>query len=350
MHSEGRKSGGHWVLLGLVTAFYGQTALAIPVTSVTTSTTTEPGITLTGNTGNGNSGFLPSRTYNLQYDGQVELLTSVTAGGETYVPLTDQVARVELRRSDSSNNATVVWQLGTGTKNDKTLHLTATPKDDVDAIFSLPSLTYGIDNVFANSQDYNDNYANIERIDFIFDRGLVVTDSLAFVIFDRGVSDAHDGFQIAGISSLSNGLPSNYGQLLSYESGTWGQTSLTGPQSTVVLRQSSPGSAFSPTVVLDQDIGGVVVKASSLAPIGTTIYGYSLFAPDVVGSGTDLVDWTNTAVFLPTTTGLTEDRLGGGLDLTSASALLYTSQVPEPATMCAMATLAGLTLLRRRRA
>ena len=325
-------------------------AAPILVTDADTAVTTSPPTSSPGVTGRGNSEFKPSKTYTLSYDGKSEVLTSFVAAGREFTANGSNPGRVEVRRS-GGDDAVIVWQFGdTNPTKANVVSLSGTPANDLKTTFAAPSLTRGLDNVFANREDYNNNFSNVERVDVLFDAGLSVDALLSFAVFDRGKRGEHDGFKIAAVTGLSpDGLPSEYGLVQTLISGKWGDAPVNATRSTAVLRQDDPNAAFRPTVVLDQEVGGVAIAGTSLAPLGTTIYGYSLFAPDVNGVGDALLDWTNAAVYSPMTSGLTANPLGGGLDLAAASAFAYTA-VPEPGIAAAFFAASATVLLRRRRA
>jgi len=77
---------------------------------------------------------------------------------------------------------------------------------------------------------------------------------------------------------------------------------------------------------------------------GTTVYGYSLFAPDVTDGGNtaNLVDWTNSTFFHTNTNSITT----GGIDPIAVSGVLF-SAIPEPTTASLMMVGAGALLARR---
>src|SRR5207245_650390 len=120
---------------------------------------------------------------------------------------------------------------------------------------------------------------------------------------ERGLNHQHDSFKIAAVTALDGaGRPANYGPLLSLSKGSWGNTDLLPLQGYTIMRQNNTiGGGFHPSDKTIQTIGGLAVTATDLAPAGTTIYGFSLFAPDTTGSGLQLVDWTN-STFFPTNT------------------------------------------------
>ncbi len=162
------------------------------------------------------------------------------------------------------------------------------------------------------------------------------------------MTNQHDGFKIAAITALdSNGNPSNYGPVLTLLSGSYGKTDDVSSTQYLVTRKndSVANDAEHPSDKVVQPIGGVVIPTDVLASPGQTIFGYSLFATDVTGTGTNLVNWKN-STFFPTTT----TEASAGLDLVGTAAVLYTSAqaaIPEPATGTFM-LVAATTLLSRR--
>jgi len=172
---------------------------------------------------------------------------------------------------------------------------------------------------------------------------------LAFAVFDRGPTDDHDAFKIAAITALdSSGNPSNYGPLISLTDGSWGTTDLIPAEQEIILRKNnaSPSNPFDPSDSTGQPIGGVLIPTGgtgALVPAGTKIYGYSLFSGVANGVGTQLVDFTDTTFFPDANSTSTQ----GGLDPVGTSAVLFTTQVPEP-TALTLAGVAAAGLLGRR--
>lgn len=66
------------------------------------------------------------------------------------------------------------------------------------------------------------------------------------------------------------------------------------------------------TVPPGQTLGGIVIPTSALANPGQTIYGYSIFGPDVTCASAELVNVNNPC--FPPTTGT-----NGGIDLPAAN-------------------------------
>jgi hypothetical protein len=168
-------------------------------------------------------------------------------------------------------------------------------------------------------------------------------------VFDRCKASgdkSHDPFKIAAITSVdANGNPTSYGNVIAVDRG-WGTASVLGSSiSTIILRNSTGNPELtSPAAIIPQPVGGILIPTDDLAGPGVTIYGYSLFAYDVTGTGNELLDWTNQNYF-PTNTPHSQ----GGLDLVSITGLMQLNAVPEPASLSLLG-LASLGLLRRRRA
>lgn len=189
----------------------------------------------------------------------------------------------------------------------------------------------GADNLFTNISNPDTNHSNVQRADIIFGSGLTTASNLGISVFERGLPKKHDGFKIAAITGLSGTTPTQYGTtILSYtRSNNWGRTDLTGDnQPYVVLNDSAANSntdtgvstgTFRPThnvsQQVSQQIGGVLIRLTELAPQGTTIFGYSLFAADLPNNATNanLINTADTTYFPTNTTDLR-----GGLDLVAA--------------------------------
>lgn len=176
------------------------------------------------------------------------------------------------------------------------------------------------------------------------------SDALGFMIMERGATGGHDGFSIAAITGLTGSDPTNYGSLVTFGPGGWGTTNLTPAGDYTVLRYATAGGpeleAHSATVT-NQPLGGNIVTTTELVSAGTQIFGYSLFATDVTGSGLDLVDFTNIA-FFPTNT----QESAGGLDIVGLGATAFSAvPVPEPSSwaMLGLASMGVGCYLRRRK-
>jgi hypothetical protein len=94
-----------------------------------------------------------------------------------------------------------------------------------------------------------------------------------------------------------------------------------------------------------QTIGAVAIPITDLGvQAGATVYGYSLFAPDVTDGGNpnNLLNWSNSTFFPTNTNSITT----GGIDPIAVSGVLYAA-IPEPTTASLMMVGAGALLTRR---
>lgn len=324
------------------------TAAISDITGLTSTITTAPSVTKTGLSGYGASYsiYQPAETYSLNYNGEDDAVKTVTAGSLGTYTLSS-LGNVVVRRGATGGNNDTVWYAGSGNgANGSTVTLDGSLVSGFNQALSSNNLLMGADNVFSNMGNAVGNNTNVDRIDVMFTAGFVASASQAFSIMDRGPSNDHDAFKIAAITSLTNGAPSGYGPLISFSDGTWGETNLVPTQEENIVRESDSASntTFHPSDSTAQSIGGVLVQANSLVPAGTTIYGYSIFAANVTGTGSELVNWTNTTYFPPADSTST----GGGLDPVATLAALYTpAPVPEPASCTLIAAALGGMLGRR---
>jgi hypothetical protein len=319
------------------------------VTSIQTQLVTGSTSTVTGDTGAGNSsGFTSGHTYTMKYLGDDLKIIKITTASTSYVPT--EIATTVVDRGSGPNTDTIFYR-GSGSYRSTTLNLMSAPASSISDAFSGNNLYVGADNLFSNTGNNQANNTNIERLDMLFSAGISSSSNDVFSIFERGFSNQHDGFEIAAITALdANGNPSDYGPVLTVGAGTYGKTAVVANEQYIVTRKndSKSGDKQHPSDQVVQPIGGVVIPISSLVPAGEEIYGYSLFATDVTGSGTQLVNWNNTAFFPSNTT-----ETHGGLDLLGTAAVLYapaSAAIPEPATgVLALVAIAGLIARRPRR-
>jgi len=318
------------------------------ITGLTTTMSTGTSTMMTNLSGYGASYsiFKSSYTYTLDYLGEDDAVKTVTAGSlGTYN--VSSIGTAVVRRSSTGGNNDTVWYQGAGNgANHSTVTLDGPLVSGFNQAFSSNNLLLGADNVFSNKGNAVGNNTNVDRVDVLFSGGFSAG-TTAFSIMDRGPSNDHDAFKIAAITALaSNGTPSAYGPLISFNDGTWGTTSLIPTVQEDIVRENNAlaGATLHPSDSTAQTIGGVLIQTDSLVPAGTKIYGYSLFAANVTGTGNQLVDWTNTTYFPPADSTST----GGGLDPVGTLADLYIPvAVPEP-TSCVLAAMAVGTALSRR--
>ena len=225
----------------------------------------------------------------------------------------------------------------------------------VQTLLSQNNILQGAENLFVNAGlpvgPLQELQTDVERADFVFPAGITISPILATVFFDRGLVSAHDGFKIAPILSLdAAGNPTRYGSLVSIATG-WGTPNLRpgGAADNFLPYPELTNSTGEFRIVntVNQKVGGIVLPLTVFSDAPTTIYGYSLFAPDVTdgGNSANLLDWKNAAYFPQATANAI-----GGLDLLAGSGQV--AAVPEPATV--LGSLAAGSLLaawkRRKRA
>lgn len=264
------------------------------------------------------------------------VLNAVTTAAGRFEPATDLlpplglVPRLEFRRSTNPaliDRQLVFFELNTLAAGDLTL--ASSPVATIEEAMLSNIINRGIDNVFNNDPEIGGAGAgtgqetsnNIERIDYIIDGGITVPvadqGNVGFLILERGLGGgASDSFQIAAITELTGGLPSNYGTPVVVNAGDWGPDANV-QLDPVVFRQDPGVVGFRPAhfPAPDQYVRGVYIPINALvaAPQNTApIFGYSLFAPDVTATGVQLVDFDNPA-FFPIDTGNSSTQ--GGLDL-----------------------------------
>jgi hypothetical protein len=316
------------------------------VTSIQTLMVGGVGSTVSNDKGGGNSsGFTSGRSYKMVFAGDDLKITKISTASASYVP--SSLATTVVDRGSGPNTDTI-WYAGTGTYNTSTLNLLSAPVSSVPQAFSGNNLLVGADNIFTNTGNNQANNTNIERLDLVFAGGITASSNNVFSIFERGLTGQHDGFKIAAITAVDgNGNPSDYGPLVTVAGGTYGKTDDVSTQEFIVTRKndSISGDLQHPSDKVFQPIGGIVIPTDNLATDGEKIFGYSLFATDVTGSGTELVNWKDTS-FFPSNTPETL----AGLDLVGTAAVLYTnaqSPIPEPATGT-LALVAATGLMARR--
>ncbi|MDQ3159898.1 MAG: PEP-CTERM sorting domain-containing protein [Pseudomonadota bacterium] len=286
-----------------------------------------------------------SQNYHMTWKGEVERIDSLRT--DTGIYAASDMASTFIRRSEGKGDDILWYKADTATDR-RRIDMDSQATGNTQDAFGTRNLLVGSDNLFANRGDPTGNVSNVERVDFIFRNGLLTSDSRGFSIFDRGISREHDGFNIVAITALDDaGAPSAYGDALAFENGSWGNIDLVEDSAYLVVRRDrlKASNLFRPSNLRTQSIGGVFIPTTDLAPAGNSIYGYSLLAPDTMGSGAELLDWQDASHY-PQTTLNDHHVLAGGLDPIGLSAVLFTS-VPEPTSMLALLS-AGLLLRRKR--
>jgi|GEM_PF-1547437 len=170
----------------------------------------------------------------------------------------------------------------------------------------------GADNVLDNTSSPNSN--NIERLDYIFEDGIVVPsdpNTAGFPVFERNGNDA---FNLGVISDLdSNADPTEYNTIISYTSADWIDTGIDITSSVLSGFPNDGGDLIESATVSSQNISVIFVSFADMGlSAGDIIYGYSLAGADSTTDCSEFLDFSN-STFFPQNTGSSD----GGIDLLS---------------------------------
>lgn len=287
-----------------------------------------------GNLNDGTDATVNSVTYRTQS----RSINSFTTGtGNNYLrwESTGTNTTVVLRRSNNVaadtfgtvNNRQIVWGRRE-TEANAGIILPPQPSTTV-ATLNQNNIYAGTDNILTNAGNNNGSRSDVERVDFLFGSQQTAASDLGISIFERGLTDGHDGFRIAAITSVNatTGAPLTYGSVVTTYSntGSWGTPILASNQDdyTVLRKNGTTGDfGIGSTSTTNQNIGGVLIRLTDLVSSGTTIYGYSLFASNVTTNSANLVNWNSNTNF-PNTT----EEINGGLDLVAGNIGVTRSRV-----------------------
>jgi hypothetical protein len=281
-------------------------------------------LTVTGMTTNTTSGS-PSAAEGYTFENGQRSVTTFTTASATY-GVASQANNVFVRRNGVNNDQSSVWYVSSGVGT----NLSGMHGNAYGPLLTSNNIFAGSDNTFANGTA--NTTGNIERLDFTWNSGLTVTNSVAFAVFDRGAVGVHDSFAIAAVTAIdASGNPTAYASLVKVAAGWGGATNPIADFNYRLFRYSNGDvltASTANTEVATQGIGGIVITAADLGlTIGTTIYGYSLMAVDVTAAtSAQLLDWTNGTFYPTTTDGSTG---GGGIDLAALNGMAF-GIVPEP--------------------
>lgn len=316
---------------------------------------------------------------NIIYDNQAQQVTKISTAADYYNFDGPAASNVFFRRGNTGTNGATAWYQGTDFDSNNggyTVYGQGDTSPTLNELMLTSNLSQGLRNPFANTVSSSSigPTSNIERIDFYFGAsGYTVQEGAALVFFDlENVGNNGDGFRLAAINgwnTTSNTATSYVNSGLLVEPGSYGDAlDIPGTQDNIGYIRSSTtnGDNIGGTqtvATIDTDVSGalggsdltivgILVRFSDLGlNVGDVIYGYSLMAGDVVASsGSDLVDYTNTSVYLNTTNAGTNPLADyGNVDFAAFGAKV-TRPVPEPASygFIFMALATGGYLIRRR--
>ena len=231
-------------------------------------------------------------------------ITSFTAGGNNYIPLTSPNALIKVRRAanaavNDQRNFITYWSKCSTFPLPAALFGTIdcdAPKiTSMEAAMSTNNINSGYDNLFNNTISAP-HYGNIERVDYVVPNGFLAIntpDKAGFAVFDRG---GGDDFKMAAITAVdASGNPSAYKTLITVPASKFSATGLLQSSFDYIIFVSDPNVASGqsrPSTKSNQNIKGVYISFQDLGiAVNETIYGYSLFGQDVdPGSGHVLTD------------------------------------------------------------
>lgn len=358
------------------------------IASLTTTLTTESGGTYqSGTISSGSSSATFAATNN-----DLEVTSFTDATGHLYnysASNPDNSTAAIVRRNtaasgsgsdtDANENGFSVWYAS----GSSSTSLKAAYNTNANNVLLGNNLYVGSDNLFVNNNGSSTpNQSNVERIDFEFgstgttggqttSSGISATSSLALAVFDRGVVNAHDAFNIAlimGYDANGNPIYTNSSisglKALSETSTSYGTTNPVATFNYTLFRyDSGQGNNLNDNWNADsetasQGVGGVVFTLSDFGitnaqiASGLTIYGYSVMAADDTTTLANLggTNYQNSTYYPTTTTDSSPDP--GGIDLVGVNGEAFVvSAAPEPAFYGAVfaAIMLGWYLVWRRR-
>jgi hypothetical protein len=317
----------------MVTVAAAQTA----ITSITTTTTSVGATTIGGTT----------------FDGLNRAVISMSdAAGNIYTPSamgTDVFVRRNTAVGNSNNTSVTFASSPSG--------FSSTYATTLQNLLLSNNIYRSSDNLFNNGTAAD--AGNIERVDFLFNGtiGIQANASLSVVMFERGLANAHDGFNITlitGWDSVTN-TPTSFTRITTVSTSDYGSSNVTvdgvanynynynlfrynnGDNLASWNTNSQTGS---------QGIGAVLLDFFGLgAKNGQTIYGYSIAANDSTTRRGKFDEWSNTNYFPENSTN--------GLDPYGINGFTWEKNrpiVPEPSTYGAIfvgVCLAGVLYKRR---
>ncbi|MBR0347716.1 MAG: hypothetical protein IJI03_20895 [Rudaea sp.] len=302
-------------LLGCVSQAYAQNAMTGAITSSTPGVQTS--ITTTSAQGNVTPAGIPY-TVNFGQGNDIKL-TGFTAAGSAWT-LSAPYSNVVISRADPTNPPTnqtfstrlELWEQTTSVTSN-TINVGPSQYTSFEAVLLAGLINVGSDNTFNNSTTPNNN--NIERIDFFIAPYTAQSARLTidgFPVIDRGTGDSSKIAALLGSGGSCS--VTTYGPLQSLSN--WGTLSATIPGAYYLFQMDTTDANLRPVTPQSQGIAGTLFTFANLGiAAGQTVCGFSLFANDVTGSGTQVL--TDPTTFPRTTDG----GANGGLDVVSGGGL-----------------------------
>lgn len=308
-----------------------------------------------------NADTTPAGTPAITFSNRYSTVSTFVAGGITYNAAAANTAQhAYVRRGTTGPNGSGLMVIRNGNTTNSVL---GTHYSNTENLLLSGSLQTTIYDTFANTGGNGGNW-NIERIDYAWNSGYTVVGDEVLTVFNVDPTGGQDDFRIAvftGWNGTTN-QPTAYAStgiaIIGQDFGSTLPLPVpTGSPSTTNWQNLaySNGDNYSgnPSTANGNSnghgIGGIIFKLTDLGvSVGQVIYGYSLMSTDVVvtGGAASLVDWTNTSVYLPTTTNGTE----GTADFVSFGGK-FIRPIPEPSTygLFALGALASFAVWRRGR-
>lgn len=314
-----------FVLLAGVGAVSAQDMIGTPVTSITTVSAAGEAASLTEVPGNS---VFEGSTFTVNFLGLTRMLTAFEVDGMMVDVSMGAPATVTLRRNPATDTRVVAWYQGAvNTGSSTIIAATEGPLSEPELI-NGNNILNGLDNVFVNEGAsagdvlFQGN-SSVERIDYVLASPVMASDAAAFVVFERGPFDGHDGFGIAAITGVdADGNPTSFGSLFQIPAG-WSPIILENVPPYLVMSNGAEGELALPISLTllsgSQQMGGIVFRTTELVDAGTEVYGYALVGPDVTCTAEELVDVANAC--FPTNT-----VNPGGLDLPNINVGVVTLQ------------------------
>lgn len=163
-----------------------------------------------------------------QNSNHTQKLTDFTIGSDVYSYAQNASSTVKIRRVNNAEvkgSRTLLWVEQLANAKSTQVAVINPNNDNMDLAFSNNALNQGTDNLFANQGDGNGNNNNIERLDVVFQWGVIssINTKVGFALFERRNDNAHDAFVMAAITGIDvNGNPTDYGNPVRGNSSKYG--------------------------------------------------------------------------------------------------------------------------------